>query len=411
MHLRHTSIARALGPVSAAVLAAGIAAFAVGCSSPQLEAPSPPVAAPPVTEQPATSAPPVALENLEVVLEPVVRGVEQPLALTHAGDGSRRLFVVEQAGTIRVLRDGTIAEGAFLDVRRLITSGGERGLLGLAFAPDYRRSGAFFVNYTNLDGDTVIARFVAQDPSADTPVVAGPEVLLTIDQPFGNHNGGCIVFEPGTTRLWIGTGDGGSGGDPQGNAQNPRSLLGKMLVMDVSESDPEPRVVQSGLRNPWRFTFDRETHDLWIADVGQNAGEEIDFVELDQAAGVDWGWNLWEGNHAYPEGSSPSRDGFRFPIAEYGHDKGNSITGGHVYRGSEYPALVGTYLYGDFGAGWIAGIRLTAPDGSALETPEERDLVESGVAVPSSFGEDEAGELYVCDYSGSVWKVTAQARR
>jgi len=304
-----------------------------------------------------------------------------------------------------------VSDGAFLDVTRRVTAGGERGLLGLAFAPDYATSGVFYVNYTDRDGDTVVARYTAEDPSSDSPTLKDPETILSVDQPYSNHNGGCLVFEPGTTRLWVGMGDGGAGGDPHGNAQNPRALLGKMLVLDVGASGtPEPEIVQSGVRNPWRFSFDRLTNDLWIADVGQNAWEEIDFVELDKADGLNWGWNAWEGNHAFPQGSKPSRAGFRFPIAEYGHDKGISITGGHVYRGADYPAMQGTYFYGDFGSGWLAGIRRTAPDGTVLDSPEERDLIEGGAVVPSSFGEDEDGELYLCDYTGTIWRLTGTSR-
>lgn len=391
------------------VLALATAGALTGCSpsGTGTSTPAESTATPPAS---AESTAPAALADLEVTLETVVRGLESPLFVTGAGDDSGRLFVVEQAGRVRVVRDNTLADGAFLDVSRLITSGGERGLLGLAFAPDYRTSGTFYVNYTDLDGNTVVARYVADDPADDTPVLTGPEILLTIAQPFSNHNGGCIMFEPGTTNLWVGTGDGGSGGDPNGNAQNPDSLLGKMLVLDVSGSSPKPETIQTGLRNPWRFSFDRETHDLWIADVGQDAWEEIDFAPLADARNVNWGWNLWEGDHPYPADASPSRDGFTFPIAEYGHDTGESITGGYVYRGSDYPALAGTYLYGDYVAGWIHGLRTTAPDGTALSEPEQRELVAGGEVVPSSFGEGDDGELYVCDYTGSLLKVTATAK-
>lgn len=404
---------RTIGEKCALLLVASmLMILAPGCTGPATE-PAPPSPAPPAQSEP-TATPttePVALADLRVELVPVARGFEAPLALTHAGDGSGRLFVVEQGGLVKVVRDGSTSDGAYLDVRQQITSGGERGLLGLAFAPDYADSGVFYVNYTDRDGDTVVARFTADDPASDSPKLTGPEVILTVQQPYGNHNGGCIVFEPGTSRLWVGMGDGGSGGDPQGNAQNPRTLLGKMLVLEVGATGtPEAEVVQSGVRNPWRFSFDRETRDLWIADVGQNAWEEIDFVELDSATGVNWGWNEWEGNHAFPSGSARSKSGFRFPIAEYSHQKGNSVTGGYVYRGAEYPAMRGTYFYGDFGSGWIAGIHRTAPDGTVLGSPEERDLIEGGTVVPASFGEDESGELYVCDYTGSVWKVTGTAK-
>lgn len=400
--LRTTSVFIAL------LLMASLAAGCGGQEGPATPEQSEPTATPAPPDTGAADTPPVALADLRVELEPVVRGLEQPLFLTHAGDGSGRLFVVEQEGRVRVVRDGTISEGAFLDVRRDITSGGERGLLGLAFAPDYATSGIFYVNYTDRNGDTVVARYTAEDPASDTPRLSDPEAILTVEQPYANHNGGCIVFEPGTTRLWVGMGDGGSGGNPQENAQNERSLLGKMLVLDVGEqADTAATIFMTGLRNPWRFSFDRETRDVWIADVGQSAREEIDFIELTNAEGANWGWNFWEGSEPFRQGAE--REGFLFPIAEYGRDKGGSITGGYVYRGDDYPAMRGAYIYGDFVAGWVGGVRRTAPDGSMLDTPEERELVGSGEVTPSSFGEDEAGELYVCDYDGSILKVTAQA--
>lgn len=387
------------------------ATLLAGCSAGDVVPETPTTPTPQTPTQPSQPADggPVSLANLELGLESVARGFEQPLFTTHAGDGSGRLFVVEQAGTVRVVRNGEVSDGAFLDLRRQVTTGGERGLLGLAFAPDFSATGVFYVNYTNLDGDTVVAKLTADDPASDTPRMGDPQVLLRVEQPYGNHNGGCIVFEPGTTRLWIGMGDGGSGGDPQGNGQNPRALLGKMLVLDVSKAGAKPQIVQSGLRNPWRFSFDRETRDLWIGDVGQNAWEEIDFVALDEAEGVNWGWALWEGNHAF-SGSNPTRDGMTFPIAEYPSSEGNSVTGGYVYRGTEFPALAGTYLYGDFVKGWIAGIRRTAPDGAKLSDIDQRVLLAPGTASVASFGEDESGELYVCDYSGVLWKVTATAK-
>ena len=172
------------------------------------------------------------------------------------------------------------------------------------------------MNYTDTNGDTTVARFTAKDPASDSPEFSGRSVVLEVAQPYSNHNGGCIVFEPGTERLWVGMGDGGSGGDPQGNAQNPRSLLGKMLVLDFAKgASPAPEIVQTGVRNPWRFSFDRETNALWIGDVGQNEWEEIDFVELAEAAGVDWGWNLWEGSHPFPAGVNAVQD--RLPLPHH----------------------------------------------------------------------------------------------
>lgn len=404
------SHARQLAPAFALTIAvAGALALAValgGCSrgttTRPIERPRP--AQEPTSTEPtrAPVAPPPALADLEIRLEPVLAGLDAPLFVTHAGDGSGRLFVVEQGGLIRAARDGKLASRPFLDVRSKISTGGERGLLGLAFAPDYEDNGRFYVNYTDTSGDTVVARYAAEDPASDSPALSQPEIVLTIDQPYANHNGGCIVFAPDGT-LWVGMGDGGSAGDPQDRAQDPGERLGKMLSLDVEASkQPRPRVVLSGLRNPWRFSFDRETDDLWIGDVGQGEWEEIDLVSFAGAEGTNFGWNLWEGAHPYPPGAKPSRSGFRFPVIEYDHDEGYSVTGGYVYRGERYPDLRGTYLYADFGSGFVAGARVT-DDGEV----EERVLLRDSGTTPSSFGEDEAGEVYLVDYNGRVLRVAA----
>ncbi len=390
------------GPRVAMLACAGVVLATSACArSLPTTVPAPDSAAPRAMRAPAS------LSAIEIALEPVADGFDRPLFVTHAGDGSERLFVVEQGGLVRVVRGKTVSDAPFLDVKGRISDGGERGLLGLAFAPDYATSGTLYVNYTDTQGATVVSRFTSDDPTSDAPQLTGPETILRIAQPYANHNGGCIVFEPGTQRLWLGMGDGGAGGDPESRAQNPQELLGKMLVLDFSAgAKPKPEVVQLGVRNPWRYSFDRETHDLWIGDVGQNAWEEIDFVPLAEAAGVNWGWNLWEGTHPYPEGARPSKDGFRFPITEYGREDGQSVTGGYVYRGSVYPALAGTYFYADYSAGWIAGLQRTDENGAELAAPRERRLVESA-GNPSSFGEDESGELYVCDIGGTLYRVTA----
>lgn len=411
--------------VSATTLALALA----GCAKP---APAPePVPEPTASVEPTGTGEPLALDALEIALEPVASGLEQPLFVTHAGDGSGRLFVVEQGGRVRVVRDGAVSPGAFLDVSRDISAGGERGLLGLAFPTDYAKHGRFYVNYTDIEGTTIVVRFTADDPASDTPKVTGPETVLRVEQPYANHNGGCIVFGP-DGHLWIGMGDGGSAGDPNGNGQNPKTLLGSLLRVDVeppmrgaatggltyripadngsaANAGWAPEVHAIGLRNPWRFSFDRADGTVWIGDVGQNAYEEIDAVSTETVAGANFGWNRWEGDHAYPEGSRAATEGHTFPVFEYSHDEGNSVTGGYVYRGTAEPELAGTYLYGDFGAGWIGGIRLTAPDGATLEEPEQRRLLEGAGAI-SSFGEDEAGEVYVVDYAGRVLRVTASAR-
>ena len=405
--MRRVTHTAAKAVVAGALLCAACAGAAC---TPRAATPSAPVSVPAPGPAPAVSGTgAVSLDALQVTLTPEASGLVQPVFVTNAGDGSNRLFVVEQGGRIRVIRNGHTQPGAFLDVSKRISTGGERGLLGLAFAPDYTTSGILYIDYTDAHGDTVVARFTAGDPSSDSPQLTGPEEVLAVAQPFANHNGGCLMFEPGTSRLWVGMGDGGSGGDPGNRAQNPGQLLGKMLVLDFSASaKPKPQVVERGVRNPWRFSFDRKTHDLWIGDVGQDAWEEIDFVPLGQASGVNWGWHLWEGTYPYPSDANPSKQGFMFPITEYGHDRGQSVTGGFVYRGSENPALVGTYLYADFEAGWITGLQRTAPDGSVLARPLERTVIES-VGNPSSFGEDEAGEVYVCEWGGgTLYKVGAK---
>lgn len=402
-----------------------LATGATGCrpaGEPRPEPPSPALTPEPTTTPSGSS---VALDRIEVSLSEVASGLDQPVFLTHAGDGSGRLFVVEQSGRIRVIRDGRLQRGAFLDIADSISEGGERGLLGLAFAPDYATSGVFYVNYTDTRGGTVIARLVARDPASDSPEVGRPESVLRVAQPYPNHNGGCIVFGPDGF-LWVGMGDGGSGGDPEGHAQNPDSLLGKMLRLDVSapgrarpasdnpgpagDSDLVDEAYQMGLRNPWRFSFDRSTGDLWIGDVGQSAWEEIDHISLKKAAGANFGWNRWEATHPYPDGSNPTSKGYVFPVVEYGRNEGKSVTGGYVYRGSAYPELDGVYFYADYVDGWIAGLRLDEADGGDAGDPREERVLVTGAGSPSSFGEDADGELYVLDHGGTVYRIEARLR-
>ncbi len=361
--------------------------------------------------KPTTSAPgvdggaaqPSSLSQIKLGVKLVVKGLDQPLFVTNAGDGTGRLFVVEQTGRVRVIRDGKLLPDPFLDLTGSISTGGERGLLGLAFAPDFKTSGDVYVNYTDVNGDTVIERYTAEDPASDTPFFNEPDPVFTHKQPYSNHNGGCVMFAPDGT-LWVGTGDGGSAGDPGNRAQNPKVMLGKMLSFDVANgAHPKPVVVMTGLRNPWRFSFDSANNDVWIADVGQDAWEEVDYTTFAEAQGRNWGWNLWEGNHTYPERSTQSRDGYSFPLVEYSHAKGESITGGYVYRGAAYPALQGVYVYGDFVNGWLAMAR-RGTDGSA----DSRDLLLKGKIVPSSFGVSEDDELFVCDYNGALFQVTAR---
>jgi len=356
-----------------------------------------------------------ALPNAQTLPDPaayqwklVTQGLEKPVGLVHAGDGSGRLFVIEQRGAIRIIQNGELLPTPFLDIRdRVGSEGGEQGLLGLAFHPNYVQNGYFFVNYTDRRGDTVVARYrVSADPNLADP--ASEQVVLTLAQPYGNHNGGHLLFGP-DSYLYIGTGDGGLFGDPHGNAQNLDSLLGKMLRLDVDELPyripPDnpfgDEIWAYGLRNPWRYSFDRLTGDLYLADVGQNQWEEIDFLEAGAPAGVNFGWDFWEGSHPY-EGTPPEGFPMNFPVAEYDHSQGCSVTGGVVYRGA-LPDWQGVYLYGDYCSGRIWGLLRTA-EGEWLNEP----LFESGFNI-ATFGEDENGEVYLTHHGeGSVYRLTAR---
>jgi glucose/arabinose dehydrogenase len=340
----------------------------------------------------------------------VAEGLVNPLSLTHAGDGSGRLLILEQPGLVRVVQGGQLLSTPFLDIRdRVLDRNNEQGLLGLAFHPDYENNGTLYVNYTGKGGDTYISRFsVTSDPNLADP--DSEKVLMRIPQPYANHNGGHLLFGP-DGYLYIGTGDGGSGGDPQGNAQNLNSLLGKMLRIDVDHGDPYgipadnpfvgggglPEIWAYGLRNPWRYAFDRATGDLYIGDVGQNTWEEIDVLAAPLPAGSNFGWNYWEGAHAF-QGTPPQDAVMIPPVWEYDHTQGCSITGGVPYRGA-YPDWSGIYFYADFCSGTIWGL---LQDGSG--TWRNQVLFQTGTNI-TSFGEDEAGELYRVDRAGSVYRL------
>ena len=375
----------------------------------------------------SATAAPATLATLDLKLEKRWSGFSAPVHLTNAGDGSKRLFVVEQGGRVKVIADGSVLGEPYLDVSDLVSTGGERGLLSVAFAPDFKTNGHLYVNYTDLSGNTRVARYTTQDPASNAPTWSASEVLA-VKQPYANHNGGGLQFGP-DHMLYIGMGDGGSGGDPQGRAQNRSELLGKMLRLDVGEagtpppdgrysipadnpfvgeSSARPEIWSSGLRNPWRFSFDASSGALWIGDVGQDAWEEIDYAPA-SVGGQNWGWNVWEGNHPYPRDAAPARTGFTFPVAEYPHPEGESVTGGYVYRGSKQPALVGTYLYADFVKGWLGGVRLDSPGDTPSAAPEAQVLLKTSTK-PSSFGVDEDDELYLVDYEGTVWLIVASVK-
>ncbi|HVS03589.1 MAG TPA: PQQ-dependent sugar dehydrogenase [Thermoanaerobaculia bacterium] len=343
-----------------------------------------------------------------VALAPVAPGLRQPLFVTHAGDRSDRLFVVEQGGLIRVVRDGRLLPEPFLDASAwLDSSRGERGLLGLAFAPDYPTSGRFFIAHT-APGPRVRIAALRRSRDSDRADAASAATVLAMDDPASNHNGGMIAFGP-DGYLWVGTGDGGSAGDPWDNARDTGSLLGKILRLDVSRQPyaipPDnpfargggrPEVWAYGLRNPWRFSFDRRTGELWIGDVGQNAWEEIDVEDPAAGGGLHYGWKTMEGRHCFSPRRGCDSEGLHLPVYEYGHDEGCSVTGGYVYRGSAIPALVGSYLFADYCSGTVWSlVRDSAGEATV------RVLLDSGLSV-SSFGEDEAGELYLCDHRGGT---------
>jgi cysteine-rich repeat protein len=357
----------------------------------------------------------------------VTDGLRNPVHVTAAPLDTRRIFVVEQAGYIRVIRDGVLLPTPFLDIDARVSCCGERGLLGLAFHPDYERNGWFFVDYTDNRGDTVIARFtVSANPDRADP--NSEEPLLNIRQPFANHNGGQVAFGP-DGYLYVGMGDGGGGGDPQDNAQNDNTLLGKLLRIDVDVEDapyyavppdnpntergaPLGLIWAKGLRNPWRFSFDRATRDLYIADVGQGQIEEIDFQPAGSTGGENYGWDVFEGTRCYepeplPQCPSPP-DPYIHPVLEYNHSAGRcSVTGGYVYRGCAMPALRGEYIFADYCTPFIQGFRLV--DGAPTELRTLTQMFQPGggrsIRNVSSFGEDARGEIYIADYDGEVYKI------
>ena len=329
----------------------------------------------------------------------VARGLERPVHVAAAPGEPDRLYVVEQAGRIRIVEGGRVEARPFLDVASEVVSGGEQGLLSVAFHPDYRENGLLYVDYTDLSGDTRVVEYRAlDDRTAVDP--ATRRVLLAIDQPYSNHNGGQLAFGP-DGRLWVGMGDGGSGGDPENRAQNLSSLLGKLLTLDVSESRPAPEIAAYGLRNPWRFSFDRENGDLWIGDVGQGDFEEVDRLPRAEVGNlVNFGWDVFEGDAAYEEKEPNPEGSLVGPVAVYDHGEGCSVTGGFVYRGDEVPALKGRYIYGDYCSGTIWTI---AADG-ARESVRREPIEVDGL---TSFGEDGRGELYAASSAGTLFRIAA----
>ena len=335
-----------------------------------------------------------------LALEEVARGLDQPLYAI-APPGDPRLFIVEQSGKVKILQDGKLLPRPYLDLSAKTRAGGERGLLSIAFHPLYARNGFVFVNYTDTKGDTRIERYkVSADPNVADP--ASARLVLRVDQPYANHNGGHVLFGP-DARLYVGMGDGGSGGDPHDNGQNPQALLGKLLRINVDVENPRAEIWALGLRNPWRIAFDPPSGLLYIADVGQNRWEEIDVAPLARA-GLNYGWNLREGKHDYKPAGRAS-GGMVSPLVEYSHDDGCSITGGFVYRGKAMPEFAGTYFFSDYCTGWIRSFKVSG--GRATERKQWQGVAPGNV---TSFGVDAAGELYVTNSDGKLLKLV-RARR
>jgi glucose/arabinose dehydrogenase len=352
----------------------------------------------------------LAAELPTIALSSPIGGFTQPVSIGHAGDGSGRLFIVEQTGRIRIIKNGVLLATPFLNISTRISAGGERGLLGLAFPPDFATKKHFYVNYTNPVGHITIARYRVSAGNNDVADPASEQIVLTINHSqFSNHNGGQLAFGPHDGFLYIGTGDGGSGGDPDNRAQNGNDLLGKILRIDVETGSPatytvpasnpfvgragfRPEIWALGLRNPWRFSFDRQTHDLYVGDVGQNAFEEVNFQPATSDGGENYGWRLMEGFHCFNPPNC-TMTGLTLPVIEYDHTLGCSVTGGYVYRASTFPRMHGLFFYGDFCSGRIWGLR------NENATWQTSLLLDTAINI-STFGEDEQGNLFVADYNG-----------
>jgi glucose/arabinose dehydrogenase len=369
----------------------------------------------PVT--PASPVPPAQSAPPQLALASFVTGLTNPLGMEQPDDGSGRLFVAEQQGVIRIIQNGSLLATPFLDITSKVNFAVESGLVGVTFHPGYEQSGLFYVNYVrmvNSQRQSIIAEYKVSSTDPNQADPASERILLTVDQPaFDNHKAGQLAFGPDGF-LYFGLGDGGSGGDPFGNGQNTQVLLGKLMRIDVNSGagglayaipadNPfvtgggRPEIWAYGLRNPWRFSFDAPSGRLFLADVGQDAWEEVDLIQK----GGNYGWNTMEASHCYNPPSGCNTAGLILPIVEYSHSEGNAVIGGFVYHGGSIPALQNVYVFGDFGTGKIWGLQ----ESSGTWT---RTLLASTGKNISAFGRDQNGELYAVDYAGAVWKIVAQ---
>jgi glucose/arabinose dehydrogenase len=413
--IRRTPVLRASGIAFAAL---------VLTAAPALAWPEPTV--PAGVAAAAASAPAAAptspsLASVTIALQLVAKGFSHPVYVTAAPDGSGRLFVVEQTGKIKIIKNGSVLATPFLTVANAKMMGTEQGLLGLAFHSHFATNHKLYVDYTNKDGTSVVREYRVSTGNPDVVDTSTSRIVLSQAQPYANHNGGMLAFGPDGA-LYIGFGDGGSAGDPGNRAQSLKTWLGKILRISVNGSTSahnyliphsNPYVGKTGLdeiwayglRNPWRFSFDRATGNLWIGDVGQNNYEEVDrAVKTSNGAGraFNWGWRVMEGSHCYSPPSGCNTSGKVVPLLDYTHASGRcSVTGGYVYRGAAIPALVGGYLFGDYCSGdiWVV-------DSAAPRPATPTHLLSTGFPI-SSFGQDQAGELYVVDYDGAIYRIVA----
>ena len=326
-------------------------------------------------------------------------GFDSPLHVAAAKGQPNKLYVVEQAGVIRVLVSGKLQARPFLDIRSRVTSGGEQGLLSVAFHPKFAKNRLFYVDYTDTNGDTRVVQFRANKAGTAAPASTARQ-LLFVDQPYPNHNGGQLAFGPDGL-LYVGMGDGGSGGDPGNRAQNSSVLLGKLLKMNATKRGARPQIAAYGLRNPWRFSFDRATGDLYIGDVGQNEWEEVDYVARRNTGLKNFGWNVYEGNVHYSDNPLNPAGKLTPPVQVYNHAIGCSVTGGFVYRGKAVPSARGRYFYGDYCSGRMWSFKISS--GRATDVRQESQRLSD----LSSFGEDTRGELYAVTLSGRLYRLVS----